>query len=54
MLDFSKFFSCEIKRLLSTNEMKEAGIFRFLDLFSKIWKIRARYKADKTRERANP
>jgi len=47
-------FSWEIKRLLSINEMKEIGIFRFFSLFSKIWKIEEKYKANKIGDRANP
>jgi len=34
--------------------MNETGIFGFLALFSKIWKIGEIYRADKTEERAEP
>ena len=43
----------EIKRLLFTKERMEIGIFRFLILFSKIWRIGERYKAERIGERAD-
>ena len=42
-----KDLSWEIKSLSSTKEITEIGIFRFFTLFSKIWKIGERYKANK-------
>ena len=38
----------------STNERIEIGIFRFLRCFSRIYKNRVRYKADRIGERADP
>ena len=37
----------------STNERIEIGIFRFLRCFSRIYKNRVRYKADRIGERAD-
>ena len=52
MFDFSRDFSYEIKRPSSTKYKKEIAKFlkRFLDLFLKIWKIGAIYKADNIEE----
>ena len=36
----------------STKEIKKTGIFRFFNLFSKIWKIKERYRANKMGESA--
>ena len=44
----------EIKSSLSIKEITEIGIFRFFNLFSKIWKTGYRYKANKMREIAEP
>jgi len=41
-------------RPLSTKEMIEAGILRFLRCFSKMYKKGERYKANKIKERADP
>ena len=41
----------EIKRPLST---KEIGIFRFFNLFLRIWKTGDKYRADKIDKRAKP
>jgi len=56
MFDFSKDFSCKIKRLSFMKDKNETAKFlkRFFDLFLKIWKIRAIYKADKMEERVDP
>jgi len=51
MFDFFTNFSYDTKRPLSINE---TGIFRFLALFLKIWKIREIYKANKTWDKAEP
>ena len=40
----------ETKSPPSIKEIKETGIFRLLNLFSKIWKIGERYRADKMGE----
>ena len=37
----------ETKSLPFIKEIKETGIFRLFNLFSKIWKIGERYRADK-------
>ena len=42
----------EIKRLLFIKEMTEIGIFKFFNLFSKMWKTEKRYNTDKIRNRA--
>ena len=42
-----------MKRLSSTKERMEIGIFRFFILFSKIWRIGDRYKAERIGERAD-
>ena len=34
--------------------MIEIRVFRFFTLFSKIWKIEKRYKADKIRDKVEP
>jgi len=47
-----KNLSWEIKRPLSTNKMTEIGIFRFFNLFSKIWKIKERYRIDEMGDNA--
>ena len=39
---------------MSTKERKEIGIFRNFNQFSKIWRTRAIYRADKIGERAEP
>jgi len=36
---FSNDFSCDMKSPSSTKEIRETGIFRFLNIFSQIWKI---------------
>ena len=53
VFDFLKDFSYEIKRPSFTKDKNETAIFckRFFDLFSKMWKIGAIYKADKIGER---
>ena len=38
----------------STKEITEIGIFRFFNLFSKIWKTDNKYNANKIGERAEP
>ena len=43
-----------IKSLLSTKDRMETGIFKNFKWFARIWKIRARYKANKIGERAEP
>ena len=43
-----------IKRLLSTKERMEMGIFRIFKQFSRIWRTEARYKADEMGDRAEP
>jgi len=50
-LKLSKFI-LHNKRPSSTKERIEIRIFRFLILFSKIYKIREGYRADKMEERA--
>ena len=42
----------EMKRPLFTKEIMEIGIFRFFNLFSRIWKTGKRYNTDKIGERA--
>ena len=37
---------------MSTKDKIEIGIFRIFKQFSRIWRIRARYKADKIGKRA--
>ena len=54
MLEMNSSLFWEIKSPLLTNKRKELWIFRFFKWFSKIWKIREKYKADKIKERANP
>ena len=39
---------------MSTKERKEIGIFRDFNQFSKIWRTKAIYRADKIGERAKP
>ena len=51
---FSKDFSWEIKSSSSTKERNETGIFRFFALFSKIWKIREKYNAERIGESTEP
>ena len=41
-------------RPLSTKERMEMGIFRFLRHFSRIYKNRVKYKAERIGERADP
>ena len=41
-----------MKRLSSTKEITEIGIFRFFNRFSKMWKTSNKYKADKIGESA--
>jgi len=41
-----------MKRPLSTKEIKEIRIFRFFNLFSKMWRIEEKYRADRMEERA--
>ena len=43
-----------MKSSLSTKEIKETGIFKFFDLFLKIWRIGKRYKADNMGESMEP
>ena len=38
---------------LSTNKRIEMGIFRFFNCFSRIYKNRVRYKAERIKERAD-
>ena len=45
---------CVMMRPSSTNKRIETGIFRFLRHFSRIYKNRVRYKADRMGERADP
>ena len=42
-----------MKSLLSTKEKIEIWIFRFLNYFLKMWRIEARYKVERTGERAD-
>ena len=42
----------EMKRPSSTKEMTEIEIFRFFNLFSRIWKTDNKYKADKIGKKA--
>ena len=46
--------SWEIKKPSSTKEIIEIWIFRFFNVFSRIWKTDKRYNADKIGERAKP
>ena len=50
----SKYFSCETNRLLFTKKIREIGIFRFFNLFSKIWKTGEKHNADNTSNKAKP
>ena len=50
----SKDFSWKTKSPSSTKEMIEIRIFKFFNLFSKIWKMWERYKADNTGGKAEP
>ena len=43
----------KIKSPSSTKERMEIGIFRFFILFSKIWRIGARYKVERIEEKAD-
>ena len=43
-----------MKRPLSTKEIIEIGIFRFFNLFSKMWKISERCNIDKIGDRVEP
>ena len=43
-----------MKSILSIKEMTETGIFRFFNIFSKIWKTGDKYNADRIGERAEP
>ena len=43
-----------IIRLFSMKEGIEMGIFRFLRCFSRIYKNRVKYKAERIEERADP
>ena len=54
MLDTWMDLFWDIKRLLSTNDRMEFGIFKFNKCFSRIWKIGERYKVDKIGERTEP
>lgn len=49
--DIDLFYA--MRRLSSTKEIVEIGIFRFFNWFLKIWKIGKRYKAEKIGERAD-
>ena len=42
-----------MERLWSTKKRMEIGIFIFLILFSKIWRIGERYKTERIEKRAN-
>jgi len=50
----SKDLFCTMMRPLFMNKRMEIGIFRFLRCFSRIYKNRVRYRADKMGERADP
>ena len=50
----TKDLSWETKSLLFIKEMIEIRIFRFFNFFSKVWKIRERYKANKIGDKAEP
>ena len=43
-----------MKRPLSTKEITEIGIFRFFNLFSKMWKTSERCNTDKIGNRVEP
>jgi len=45
---------CAMIRPSSMNERMEMGIFRFLRCFSRIYKNKVRYKAERIGERADP
>ena len=45
---------CVMIRSSSTKERMEMGIFRFLKYFSRIYKNRVKYKAERIGERADP
>ena len=49
-----KDLSWETKSLSSTKKITEIGIFRFFNLFSKVWKIKKRYKTNKIGDKAEP
>ena len=46
--------SCEMRSPLSTKKKIEIRIFRFFNCFSKMWKIREKYKTESIGERAEP
>ena len=50
----SKDLFCVIMRSSSMNEKIEMGIFRFFKRFSRMYKNRVRYKAERMGERADP
>ena len=50
----SKDLFWAIMRPLSMNERIEMGIFRFFNCFSRIYKNRVRYKAERMEERVDP
>jgi len=52
---FSKFFSWKMNRPLSTNDRVEAGIriVKFLLLFSQIFRMGAKYRAERMGNRDN-
>ena len=50
----TKNLSWETKSPLSTKKIIEIRIFRIFSLFSKIWKMEERYKADKMGDKAEP
>ena len=50
----SKDLFCAIMSLSSTNERIEMGIFKFFNHFSRIYKNKVRYKAERIGERADP
>ena len=53
MFETTRDLFWEMKRPLSTKERMEIGIFRFLILFLKIWRMEERYKAKRIGERAD-
>jgi len=50
--NYQRFVLSDKKSIIYEKRM-ETGIFEFLSHFSKIWRIRARYKVDRIEERVD-